>query len=196
MLECGIIKLVDGQQFGIMYEGPDMFVFFSNNPNPVLTVKKPITSADDTIEIKIPLRSVVLMETVSETDAIDYNKLRSNNILAEAYDVSFAEVGNTWGLSHPIQHLEEIENDIPFWPLAKQAQYADAVIQTRVNDNEWLQEQMSDEPDNAENWNATAVGNLAYIIIHTTSSKIQATALKHLAVIRGYARRRHGNDAG
>ncbi len=71
------------------------------------------------------------------------------------------------GLNFPISHLEKIVNDIPFYPIAKQALYADAVCKEYVNDPVKLN--LFKPVGSPRSWNTTSVGNLAYIALNSNN---------------------------
>lgn len=69
-----------------------------------------------------------------------------------------------FGLRFPIKQLEEAFPKIIFFPIKKQAEYADEVTREFVNDPEKIG---LFKPISARGWNATSVGNLAYIALNS-----------------------------
>ena len=67
---------------------------------------------------------------------------------------------------HGTKELEKVFQKIPFFPIEKQAEYADEVTRKFVNDPEKIG---LFKPVSTRGWNATSVGNLAYIALHSNN---------------------------
>lgn len=73
------------------------------------------------------------------------------------------------GLRHSTRHLEAIEKEIPFYPIAKQAEYADAVTREHVNDKNFISDLLINGLPGVmlRGKNTTAFGNIAFIALNT-----------------------------
>lgn len=88
------------------------------------------------------------------------------------------------GLKHPLNHLQSIRSEIAFYPLERQAMYADLKHIRLANDPEFLRCRFSQFNPNDKkefrNINATAIGNLAYVALHCRIIEIKEKCLKFL----------------
>ncbi len=91
-----------------------------------------------------------------------------------------------FGLKYPVSHLCAIADQIPFWPIEKQAKYADTICVRMVNENsEVLKSMITYHTEDFSYWNTTTVGNLAYVVKH---GHIEDTIkVKCLRLLKEYA---------
>ena len=92
-------------------------------------------------------------------------------------------------LNHSIETLDAIKNQIPFWPLEKQAQYADNICRVSVNNPEMLSDLVPESFSDLSQWNATSFGNLAYIALNTKSKFMRDYATGILKITRKHWRK-------
>ncbi len=96
-----------------------------------------------------------------------------------------------FGLRHSLEDLAKAHKTIHLLPTEAQAEYADAVCRANVHEK-WVWEDLEVELRRPVNerltemtcWNATSVGNLAYIALHAPNSNAQTNARKLLKEYR------------
>lgn len=78
------------------------------------------------------------------------------------------------GLNHALEELDKLKFTLPFLPIEEQAKYADAICIENADKMHFLLQQFSNFNPYAfaqfEGWNATSIGNSAYIALHGVSS--------------------------
>jgi hypothetical protein len=86
------------------------------------------------------------------------------------------------GLRFNTDHLTAVKKQIPFWDLTKQSQYVDSVTMKAVQSHQEIMIGADESSmDNARfPLNTTAVGNIAYIALHSYSEALQYKAKKCL----------------
>lgn len=89
-------------------------------------------------------------------------------------------------LNHSLEKLDAIKNQIPFWPLEKQSEYADNICRVSVNNPEMLSDLVPESFADLSKWNATSFGNLAYIALHTKSKFMRDYANGILSITKKY----------
>ncbi|MCI0445547.1 hypothetical protein L0152_20325 [bacterium] len=94
------------------------------------------------------------------------------------------------GLKYSMRELCEAREEIPFWPIDQQAKYADKVCVRTVKDKDFLIEQFKDldvdDHGAFQRYNTTAVGNMAYIALHSDSDTICRMATEWLTNLKQY----------
>lgn len=97
-----------------------------------------------------------------------------------------------FGLNHTPQHLKDIADKIAFFPIEKQAEYADAICRAMIDNHERHVEdfEFSSISDNGlSKFNATSIGNIAYTAMNSSSVKEVRNALKILELFKEYKTR-------
>lgn len=92
------------------------------------------------------------------------------------------------GLKHSINHLNRIKNEIKNWPINRQALYADAEVVKNCNIPTFQQfaEQFKVDEDFMETYNATSIGNIAYMAIHSNSFEARCNCIKQLVALKNH----------
>lgn len=94
-----------------------------------------------------------------------------------------------FGLSHSLPELESLRSSIACFSLEEQAEYADGVCRRMHKDLEFLRNNIYDEGDPAAErynlWNATSVGNLAFLYLNSPLTPSQKKSLE--TQLQGYA---------
>lgn len=92
-----------------------------------------------------------------------------------------------FGLYHSLEHLEKIKYEIAFMPIEKQSRYADYVCITNLDNphiNEMVLSGISTE--GLYEWNATSVGNAAFIALNSKDSNIRKFCLELLDIYKKF----------
>jgi hypothetical protein len=93
------------------------------------------------------------------------------------------------GLSYPLEHLQEVKHRIVRMPREEQARYADAICRS-ISGNVAELEAMFEDLDPAHmdyaSWNATSVGNTAYILLYSPLTRELKAKLEGL--LDGYGK--------
>lgn len=74
---------------------------------------------------------------------------------------------NNFGLRHSIQYLNSIQNEIPFWEIDKQSEFADEICRQHFNNPTFKKNIMNADNPDFKSWNTTSVGNLAFVALAT-----------------------------
>lgn len=91
------------------------------------------------------------------------------------------------GLFYSQQHLKNVITKIAFFPIEKQAEYADAICIAMVSNHERLFEKGDTSVINEqllEKLHATNVGNLAYAVMNSSSVTEVRNAMKILELFK------------
>ena len=113
-------------------------------------------------------------------------KLNANSLLR-----AFGYFDN-YGLKHSLKHLKEIRHSIPFWNRHAQKHYAGQITVENIDTPMF---QYSDflsgiyTEDWMKTYNATTVGNLAYVSLYHKDKEIRERAEKMLYLLANYLRR-------
>lgn len=79
------------------------------------------------------------------------------------------------GLTYSIKYLASIKDSIAHMSLEDQSRFADGVTKKRCSDESFLRGTLASTAGSVDTnvdysqWNATSVGNLAYILLHSTA---------------------------
>lgn len=93
------------------------------------------------------------------------------------------------GLRFSKTHLQRIDNQIIFWDIAKQADYRDRVCEVSVlHEMEHTFLDIHSRP-HFPGFNATSVGNLAFVALYSLNPKYKAWALSVLTQYRVWKQR-------
>lgn len=100
------------------------------------------------------------------------------------------KIEDLMGLNNSIEDLEEIKIKIFDYPVEEQARYADRVCMDNCKDLEFLAKEFSDSNDDSwfENYNATSVGNLAYVALYAPEKRYKDVAKKQLDALTAYVK--------
>lgn len=93
------------------------------------------------------------------------------------------------GLRHNIHYLNKIKNEIPFWQLHEQAEYADVITVKCLKEwDGWEIGQFESfvSSTDVSNFNAVGIGNLAYIAINTLHPEIRQAAENKIIEVKDY----------
>lgn len=98
-------------------------------------------------------------------------------------------------LNHNPEKLKKIKEEIAFFSLKEQAMYADQICVENALNEDFLRKCLADfDPHDQEQYarfNATSIGNAAYLALHAPLAEVRKQAL---SVIHGYqAWLRHGH---
>lgn len=96
-----------------------------------------------------------------------------------------------WGLRFPINYLNDIGGGIIVFPLEYMAEYVDVVTKTQIDDNDggFIMNLITMEDDvDVNQYNTTAIGNLAYIALNCKNEQAKDVALKLLQNYLDYYR--------
>lgn len=90
------------------------------------------------------------------------------------------------GLKYSAKHLKLVYPSIIQWSVNRQAMYADAEVVKNCNTPAFQQfaTQFKVDADNIDTWNATAIGNIAYMAIHSDVFSARANCLQQLLAIK------------
>lgn len=92
------------------------------------------------------------------------------------------------GLRYSLGHLNAIQNKIIFYPIERQALYADQIcVQHVAHGTEFLGGSLDDA---RFPMNTTTVGNIAYLALYSRDEELQARAKMILSEYRKWARAR------
>jgi len=87
------------------------------------------------------------------------------------------------GLKYSINHLKNIMDEIPYYPIEKQAEYADGICVSLIDDKEHHDSEFDEinegnvkEYQYFNLWNATSVGNTAYVALNSPYPDIREKA--------------------
>lgn len=92
-----------------------------------------------------------------------------------------------YGLSHSAKHLRNVLDKIGFFTIEKQAEYGDAICRAMVANHERTVEDFdvsAISKNSLDKLNATAIGNLAYIAMNSSSEQEVRNALKILEAFK------------
>lgn len=94
-----------------------------------------------------------------------------------------------WGLRHSSKHLLKTQGKIPFWNIHRQAEYADKTTVENIYNDCFVENQFSnicnrDENDFFNDFNTTAVGNIAYVALNANDFRIRIKAKQILKKYR------------
>ena len=96
---------------------------------------------------------------------IQFARDHSHDTLTEADLFPGAYPG--FGLFAPMEHLESVYPSIKTWPIEHQREYADAICQKFCLNQSFIDLMIvrmnEEDPTNADDYNATSVGNLALL---------------------------------
>lgn len=84
------------------------------------------------------------------------------------------------GLRYSIAHLEKIKKDMIHWPRKKQAKYVDRTLRDLVSiclENRYM---LTDAHRHFPTFNATSIGNLAYLALYSYDDRVKKQAEKVL----------------
>lgn len=99
---------------------------------------------------------------------------------------------NEFGLRHSITYLNSIQDEIPFWELEKQAEFADQLTSSGhfYENPDFLVQLVAREAirKDFKNWNTTSIGNLAYIALHASNPEISKVTKEILEEYKDYVR--------
>lgn len=97
-----------------------------------------------------------------------------------------------YGLRHSPQHLKDVLDSIAYFPIEKQAEYADAICVAMINNHERMIEDLQDELNIKafDKFNATAVGNIAYTATNSSSVQEVRNALRILELFKAYSEKK------
>jgi len=94
------------------------------------------------------------------------------------------------GLRYSHEHLAKIADKIPFWDISKQAQYRDRTCELSVlREMEHLGFMDIHSRPHFPTFNATSVGNLAFVALYSLNKKYRTYALKTLTEYRIWLQR-------
>ncbi|MGB1205320.1 MAG: hypothetical protein ACPG5B_06735 [Chitinophagales bacterium] len=87
-----------------------------------------------------------------------------------------------------LKHRKKIRKAIAFYPIQEQAKYADGVCMEIANNHEAIISAFGGEEDkdNFEQWNATRVGNMAYLYLHSPFEDVKQVAANALNGYKDY----------
>jgi hypothetical protein len=101
------------------------------------------------------------------------------------------------GLKYPVSYLNKIEKEIAFYPLHEQAKYVDQVCYQNAKNIFFLEEQFSNfdpyDTSQYDGFNATSVGNMAYLALYAPSYEIRMKCMQALANYKAYLRLNKGH---
>ncbi|MEL7222960.1 MAG: hypothetical protein AAGJ93_16680, partial [Bacteroidota bacterium] len=89
------------------------------------------------------------------------------------------------GLKYDLDHLVEVFDEIPFWPIEKQAEYADLVCMRMAVDPfqaVHVESQIRETSD--EGLNTTSIGNMAYVALNAPLESTRILAKRWLDAYR------------
>lgn len=103
------------------------------------------------------------------------------------------------GLSHSLSHLTKKYNTIHMLPIEEQSQYADAICRKVVKNQSYeiiIRRNLKHETKSPmfHHWNVTAVGNLAYICLHSNDEKIKQASKALLLKYKSWRKREWWTD--
>lgn len=85
-----------------------------------------------------------------------------------------------------LERLRDIHDDIAFFHIQEQVRYADDVCRNNIHNDIFMAHQFKDfDPEDVKFYNATSVGNLAYVALNTRNELIKEkclTALKNYKI--------------
>lgn len=98
------------------------------------------------------------------------------------------------GLRHSKRYLEEVRYDIAFYSLSAQSFFADAVTVKNVGNADFLSFSVAGLYSGSprfEDFDATTVGNLAFIALNATSKAVRTRAMDILEGYKSYVRNKN-----
>lgn len=92
------------------------------------------------------------------------------------------------GLKYSTKHLKAVYPSIINWSVNRQAMYADAEVVKNCNIPTFQQfaTQFKVDDENMHTWNATSIGNIAYMAIHSNTFSARANCLQQLLAIKNH----------
>ena len=103
------------------------------------------------------------------------------------------------GLYHSRQHIINIRNNIFTFNIEKIANYSDYIVRSSLNEK-WMKEQIEINNNTADNQNnlnlltTTAVGNIAYISLHSDDEKIRENCKKTFDIWLSLENNKYNNN--
>ncbi len=94
-----------------------------------------------------------------------------------------------YGLNHSAKHLRGVLDKIAFFTIEKQAEYADAICRAMTANHERTVEDFDASfisKNSLDKLNATAIGNLAYVAMNSSSELEVRNAIKILEAFKVY----------
>lgn len=76
-------------------------------------------------------------------------------------------------ISHEDDHLRGVLYKIAFWPIHTQARYADIICTHHAKNPDFCEDQLQQMPTRVTFFNATSIGNLAYMALHAHPAYIE-----------------------